>query len=124
MNQQKTLHVFILFLIIKTSLAQISIDKSIFFANTFSKEIALYHGKSFLVNQVLKKNENPTLFEIFPLVASNSGELTTLIYKCKDQNQTGMIFGFWNENVLYSGLRTSAYSYLNFNKEDSIILLE
>ena len=45
-------------------------------------------------------------FPVDPLVASNSGELTTLVYKCDSKNKVGLLLGFngtrWNETgVVY-----------------------
>jgi hypothetical protein len=93
-------------------------------AKEFSKEIALYNSKSFLFTQVIGITNDITKFEIIPLAAANSGELTTLLYKCRDKQIEGLLLGFygnyWNESgVVYQG-----FSFKNFNKEKSMEFLK
>ena len=93
-------------------------------AKEFSKDVALFRAKSFLYKYVLGSNEKISKFELIPLAASGSGELTTLLYKADDKNQEGMILGFfgdyWNEaGVVYQG-----YAFKNLNKYEALEFLE
>ena len=65
--------------------SQVSTNKNIWFAKEFSKELAMYKAKTFLIKEVLDIKEDVSKFEIIPLAASTSGELTTLIY-CMSSN--------------------------------------
>ena len=62
-------------------------------------------------------------FEIIPLAAASSGELTTLLYKCESKQKEGLVLGFygnyWNEaGVLYQG-----FAFKNFEKKQAIEFL-
>lgn len=68
-------------------------------------------------------SEEIVQFEIDPLAASTSGELTSLVYSCKAKNIEGLILGFygdfWNEpGVVYKG-----YAFKNLPKEKALKLL-
>lgn len=98
-------------------------SNSIWTAKEFSKEISLFKSKEFLFKNVLESTEKVTLFEVIPLAAASSGELTTLLYKCEAKQKEGLILGFygdyWNETgVLYQG-----YSFKNLEKEQAIEFL-
>ncbi len=71
------------------------------YAKEFSKEIALFNTKSFLFRDVLGISSDIVQFEVIPLAASNSGELTTLLYRCESKNKEGLVLGFygnyWNK---------------------------
>lgn len=87
------------------------------YSKEFSKDIALFNSKIFLFNNVLGVSESAVKFEVTPLSAASSGELTTLIYKCEAKNKEGIILGFygnyWNaQGVIYQG-----YSFKNLEKE-------
>ena len=101
--------------------SQVSTNKNIWFAKEFSKELAMYKAKTFLIKEVLDIKEDVSKFEIIPLAASTSGELTTLIYKSSEKE--GLILGFfgdyWNDaGVLYQG-----YSFKNLEKEKAMEFL-
>lgn len=98
-------------------------SNNIFFAKDFSKEIALFEAKRFLFQNILGSTTEVVQFEIIPLAAASSGELTTLLYKCDNKQKEGMILGFygnyWNdEGVLYQG-----YAFKNFEKEQAMDFL-
>ncbi|AWH84494.1 hypothetical protein HYN59_04895 [Flavobacterium album] len=86
---------------------QVSGDYSIF-SKEYSKEIALFDAKEFLFREVLKTSDKPLKFEVDPLAAASSGELTTLSYKCEEREKEGLVLGFygtyWNEHgVIHTG---------------------
>ena len=104
--------------------SQIKANGDIWAAKEYSKEISLFNSKSFLFKDVLGVSENILEFEVIPLAATSSGELTTLLYKCDSKQKEGLILGFygnyWNEaGVLYQG-----YAYKNLNKDKAIEFLD
>ena len=98
-------------------------SNNVWTAKEFSKEISLFKSKEFLFKNVLGSTEQIVPFEVIPLAAESSGELTTLLYKCETKNKEGIILGFygdyWNEaGVLYQG-----YSFKNLEKDKAIEFL-
>ncbi|MBC7439971.1 MAG: hypothetical protein H7250_08320 [Flavobacterium sp.] len=98
-------------------------NNNIWTAKEFSKEISLFKSKEFLFKNVLGSTDQVVPFEVIPLAAASSGELTTLLYKCDSKQKEGLILGFygdyWNEaGVLYQG-----YSFKNLEKENAIEFL-
>jgi len=95
----------------------------VWFAKEFSKDVALYNAKNFLFRYVLGSSADVTQFEVIPLAAASSGELTTLLYKCESKKQEGLVLGFygncWNESgILYQG-----FAFKNFEKVKAIEFL-
>ena len=98
-------------------------SNNVWTAKEFSKEISLFKSKEFLFKNVLGSTEQIVPFEVIPLAAASSGELSTLLYKCETKNKEGIILGFygdyWNEaGVLYQG-----YSFKNLEKDKAIEFL-
>lgn len=74
----------------------------------FSKDLSVYKGKKFLIDELLKADQSVKNLEIIALSAAQSGELTTLIYKSENEEQEGLLLGFygnyWNEaGVVHKG---------------------
>jgi hypothetical protein len=65
------------------AVAQYSVNSNFLLAQEYSKEISLYKAKSFVIKEILNTSEEVVRFEIDPLAASTSGELTSLVYKCE-----------------------------------------
>lgn len=91
-----------------TSSVYSQIPKSFSLSKHWSKEISLYRAKAFVLKEVLDTTNEVVKFRVSPLAASNSGELTTLIYDCQQQNKFGILLIFygdyWNDaGVLYQG---------------------
>lgn len=105
------------------SFSQVSGYSGVYFAKEFSKEQALYKAKEFVMTNLLKVSSQPVKFEIDPLAAANSGELTSLMYTCEQQNLSGLVLGFfgnrWNEN----GVSYQAYAFKNLTKKDAFEIL-
>lgn len=98
-------------------------NNSVWVAKEFSKDVALYNSKNFLFKNVLGSTTEVVKFEIIPLAAASSGELTTLLYKCESKQKEGLVLGFygnyWNDaGVLYQG-----YAFKNFEKDQAIEFL-
>lgn len=118
------LSILILLTISNLIYSQVKVNSNnIWTAKEFSKEISLFKSKEFLFKNVLESTEKVTPFEVIPLAAASSGELTTLLYKCEAKQKEGLILGFygdyWNESgVLYQG-----YSFKNLEKDKAIEFL-
>lgn len=74
----------------------------------YSKEITLYKSKKYIFSEILKNKNEPTQFEIIPLAAASSGELTTLLYRSENEKKEGLVIAFygdyWNDTgVLFQG---------------------
>jgi len=98
-------------------------SNNVFVAKEFSKDIALYNSKNFLFKNILGTTTEVVQFEIIPLAAASSGEITTLLYKCESKQMEGLVIGFygnyWNDaGVLYQG-----YAFKNFEKNHAIEFL-
>ena len=98
-------------------------NNNVWVAKEYSKEIALYNSKNFLFKNVLGTSTEVIQFEIIPLAAASSGELTTLLYKCESKQKEGLVLGFygnyWNDaGVLYQG-----FAFKNFEKNQAIEFL-
>lgn len=113
-----------LLLSITYSFSQVKVNSNnIWTAKEFSKDISLFKSKEFLFKNVLGSTNQVIPFEVIPLAAASSGELTTLLYKCEAKQKEGLILGFygdyWNEaGVLYQG-----YSFKNLEKEKAMEFL-
>lgn len=75
-------------------------------AKEYNKEISLYRAKEYIMSHIIGQTNDAIQFEIDPLVASNSGELTSLVYKCDNKSKVGLLLGFnasrWNDaGVIY-----------------------
>ena len=109
-------------ILISNSFAQISYQNSVFFSKEYSKEISLFKAKSFVINQILGSTNNSVEFEIDPLAASVTGELTSLVYKCPSLNVEGLIFGFYGNYVNEAGLPYQGYAFKNFTRPEALNL--
>lgn len=79
----------------------------------FSKDIALFRAKEFVVNSVFGKNNNSVQFELDPLAAASSGELTSLVYTSDQLGMEGLILGFFGNHVTDAGTHYQAYAFKN-----------
>lgn len=95
-----------------------------FGAKEYNKDQALYNAKTFLITNVLSASNDDVSFYVDPLVAANSGELTTLTYKCESQNKEGFIVGFFGTRWSDAGTTYLSYSYLNLPFKEANELLD
>ena len=88
-NTMKKILFIIAVLFFSYSIAQVKTPNLnyVWSAKEFSKDVALFRAKSFLYRNILLVNDNVSKFELIPLAAASSGELTTLIYKAEDKNK-------------------------------------
>lgn len=106
------------------AIAQIPENSGYFFAKEYSKEISLYKAKEFVIDEILKESTDVVLFQIDPLAATTSGEITSLVYKCKTKNVEGLILGFYGNYWNKSGVVYQGYAFKNLPKNTAIQLLE
>ncbi|WP_127845428.1 hypothetical protein [Psychroflexus aestuariivivens] len=113
-----------LFLVFSLSFGQIVNNSGLYFAKEFSKEVALYKGKDFVITKVLGVSEELVKFEIDPLAAASSGELTSLVYNCEQKNQNGLVLGFYGTRWSEDGIAYKAYAFKNLEKEKALELFQ
>ena len=99
-------------------------SNNFFVAKEFSKDIALYNAKSFVMNSVLGNSDAVIKFEIDPLAATSSGELTSLVYQCSDMNKEGLIFGFYGTRWNDAGVVYQSYAFKNIESDKAKEMLE
>lgn len=104
--------VFVCFITITS--AQISVEKGGLYAKEYSKEMALYKAKTYAIKEILSQSSEVIKFEINALAAANSGELTTLVYRCESKNKEGLILGFYGDRWNDAGVTFSLYNFKNF----------
>lgn len=112
-----------LFLLNSVLFAQISTKSNFIFAKEFSKEIALYKAKAFVIDNILGQSVEEVKFEIDALAASSPGELTSISYKCSDKNKEGLVFGFFGDYITGATQPYTAYAFKHFPKDKAIELL-
>lgn len=118
----------IVFIILSQSIiaqiAQVSHGNSGYFsAKEFSKEISLYRAKQFLIEEVLKTENKVIQFDLDPLAATNSGELTSLGYKCEEKGEEGILLGFYGSYWNAAGVVYQGYRFKNLSRDMALELL-
>ena len=97
---------------------------SIYWSNKeFSKDIALFRAKSFVVANILGKSTDVVKFEMDPLAAASSGDLTSLVYKSSELNKEGLILGFFGSKWNPAGVVYQAYGFKDLPSIKAIELL-
>jgi len=124
-NEMRKLTVLALVLCLNNQLySQIATNsKNYFVAKEFNKEIALFNAKSFLFKNVLNTKESVDKFEVIPLASTNSGELTTLLYKSDTKQKEGIILGFYGNYWNAAGVLYQGYAFKNLDKENALKFL-
>jgi hypothetical protein len=102
---------------------QVIDGKYIWDAKEYSKDIALFNSKEFLFTNVLGVSSDIVPFEVIPLSAASSGELTTLLYNCGSKKQEGLVLGFYGNYRNDNGMISKGYAYKNLEKKDAIEFL-
>ena len=116
--------ILLILLSINFCYSQVKVNSNnIWNAKEFSKEISLFKSKEFLFKTVLGSTAQAVPFEVIPLAAASSGELTTLLYKCEAKQKEGLILGFYGDYRNESGVLYQGYSFKNFEKEKAIEFL-
>ena len=94
-------------------------------SQAYSKDIAEYMVKEYVIKEILMVPDKQTIeVEINALTASKSGELTTVVYDCKELKKRGLIFGFWNSNTNEFNVHYKGYAFRNFEFNKAKELLD
>jgi hypothetical protein len=109
--------------IISISYSQVSVNSGLYFAKEFSKDQALYKAKDYVMTQVIGVESNVIKFEIDPLAAASSGELTSLVYSCEQKNLRGLVLGFYGNKWNESGVVYQAYAFKNLTEPKALEIL-
>jgi len=110
------------FLIISLLFFQFSFSQY-YAAKEYSKDMALFGAKKFLMNKVIGTTENDVKFNIIPLAAAKSGELTTLIYSCESKSLEGIVLGFYGSYWNKAGVQYMGYGFRNLGRGDAVSFL-
>jgi len=95
-----------------------------YLAKEWNKELSVFYGNAYLTKNIFKtKGEEVLKFETDALAASNSGEITTVLYKAQNGDAEGLLLCFygnyWNEaGVIYTG-----YNFKNLDKGQAFTFL-
>ena len=98
-------------------------SNNVFYAKEFSKDVALYNPKNYLFKTVLGSTTAVAKFEIIPLAAASSGDLTTLLYKSEDKQKEGLILGFYGTYWNSTGVVYQGFAFKNFEKKEAVEFL-
>lgn len=93
-------------------------------AKGYSKEVALFRAKAFLIKNVLGDDGQVVKFGIDPLASAKSGELTSLSYSCKQKGKRGLILGFFSNRWNSSGVIFNQYSFKNLPEDKAKELIK
>jgi hypothetical protein len=94
-----------------------------FSAKEYSADIALRDAKTFVIENVIGESDEVIKFVVSPAEASKSGELMTLLYKCKRKNLQGLILGFYGPNRDELGTNATFYAFKDLPDKKAIELL-
>lgn len=93
------------------------------YVKEFNKDVSLYKAKAFLFSEILVSTSNVTQFEVIPLAAASSGELTTLLYKCEELEKEGLLLSFYGNYWNEAGAVFQGFAFKNFDKDEAIEFL-
>lgn len=104
-------------------IAQIPTSSGFVFSKEFSKEISLYKAKAFVMNEIFDASEDVVQFEIDPLAATTSGEITSLVYTCKTKSKEGLLLGFYGDYWNDAGVVYQGFAFKDLPKDKALELL-
>jgi hypothetical protein len=104
--------------------AQVPVSSGALLAKEFSKEIALYKAKAFVCQNVIGNTTDIVEFQIDPLAAASSGELTSLVYKCPEKGKEGLVLGFYGDYWNNAGVVYKGFNFKDLPKDKALPLLE
>ncbi len=111
------------FLISTISFSQVSESTGIYLTKDFSKEAALYKAKDDVMTQVIGVEQRLIKFDIDPLAAASSGELTSLVYGCEEKELSGLVLGFYGSRWNDAGVVYQAFAFKNLPEENALEIL-
>lgn len=72
------------------------------------------------MSEIIGIRENLIKFEIDPLSAASSRELTALMYSCQEENKMGLILGFYGLRINANGVPYESYAFKNLSTEKAL----
>ena len=115
---------YLLILLSQVAFCQVAENKNnVIYAKEYSKELSLYKAKSYVISDILGNSNKVVKFEIDPLAATGTGEVTSLVYKCEELNKEGLILGFYGDYWNDSGVVYQGFGFKNLPKEKALELL-
>ena len=100
---KKKLIFTISFILYNSISAQVSTTSGNWFAKEWNKELSVFYGNAYLTKNVFKYNaDNILRFETDPLAASNSGEITTVLYKTENGDNDRVFHITYGTKTLFS----------------------
>jgi hypothetical protein len=123
MKYTPALFVLALALLTTSAPAAAQIKGASLYAKEYSKDIALFRAKAYVMTEVLGADAGVVQFEIDPLAASSSGDLTSLAYQCPSKNKEGMVLGFFGDRWNPAGVVYQQYAFKNLPKDKALELL-
>lgn len=76
-------------LLLSSANAQLAALAHIMIEKEYNEEHVLHHAREYLANEVFVGNEKGISFKIEALTSENSGQLSTVSYKCPQESKTG-----------------------------------
>jgi hypothetical protein len=115
---------YLLILLSQVAICQVAINSNnVIYAKEYSKELSLYKAKSYVISDILGNSTKVVKFEIDPLAATATGELTSLVYNCEELSKEGLILGFYGDYWNESGVVYQGFGFKNLPKEKALELL-
>ena len=120
---KKKLIFTISFILYNSITAQVSTTSGNWFAKEWNKDISVFRSNEYLIKNILRNSNDILRFENIALASSNSGEITTLLYRSEEPIKEGLLLCFygnyWNDN----GVEYQGYGFKNFDKEEAFNFL-
>ena len=90
----------------------------------YNKEIAEFQAKKYILKNILQTQDEIVRFEVDALSGAESGQLTTLYYKCSEQNKEGLLLSFFGSYWNDAGVVHTGYGFKNFDKKQALEFLQ
>lgn len=103
--------------------SQVPASYGYYLAKEYSKEIALYKAKDFVMHDVIGCENEVIKFKIDPLAAAVTGELTSLVYSCEQKQMSGLVLGFYGTRWNDAGVIYQSYAYIHLPEKEALELL-
>ena len=110
-------------LINQAIIAQVVPNSGFIYSKDFSKDIALYKAKAFVMKDVLNSTEEVVQFIVDPLATTSSKEIATLVYRCQAKNKDGLLLGFYGDYMNDAGVVLQGFGFKNLPRVKAVGLL-
>ena len=103
--------------------AQVSMNSGNWMAKEWSKDISVFRANEYLIRNILPNSSEISKFENIALASSNSGEITTLLYKSETTDKEGLLLCFYGNYFNTNGIEYQGYGFKNFDKNEAFNFL-